>query len=278
MGGLKSAGGSLERWKEIVTRYTQCKLTFSEDKLVAFAGIARVVYEEHGFEYLAGMWKPWLIDLLPWHLDTNDKHHKPSPYRAPSWSWAAIDGTVYNGRLADPTGKYFAHVLEARVTPVGIDTFGQVENGTLELCCSHILPGRLSTLGGAGTFTISKIDYDVSVDMDYLRTSEWTDLATVLVPILMTSRGTSSVICLVLQSTGGARGEYYRVGSYHYFPQRYGLPWDNLSHGQRILFDLFYVCDQPRTILDELRAQAADLACEKQDSTHPDSPFVITII
>lgn len=281
MGGLANFCSVQDGWKEIVTLYTQCRLTFGDDKLVAFAGIARAVHESNGFEYLAGMWKPWLIDLLGWGVDPRDKYPKPSTYRAPSWSWAAIDGTVHCGRKHDPVSKYFAHVLDANATPAGIDPFAQVASGVLTLCCSYILPGRLCAQSGAGRFTIATINYEVQVDMDYVQTSILIDVATVIVPLHFASRSPGpGTRCLVLRPTGHARGEYFRIGFFIFFPKMYGEEYDDVNHGQRILFDLFWRPENSpcRQVFDDLRATMPELACEERDSTYPDAPFVVNVV
>jgi hypothetical protein len=51
-----------------VGRYTQCELT-KEDKLLAVSGIARLMHERFGDEYVAGLWKSLLLGGLCWRVD-----------------------------------------------------------------------------------------------------------------------------------------------------------------------------------------------------------------
>lgn len=153
-GGVTSIGKTLRDWEKIVTLYTSAKLTSAEDELVAIAGIARVAYETNSHEYIAGMWKPWLLKLLCW------RHHghlcpKPKVYRAPTWSWAAVDGeTRYNTNVIV---EEYTHVLHTNVIPAGTDSFGKIVAGVLTLCCSILIPGTLQ-------------EHDTEQDHDFIRT------------------------------------------------------------------------------------------------------------
>ncbi|KAI9054052.1 hypothetical protein LZ554_001223 [Drepanopeziza brunnea f. sp. 'monogermtubi'] len=86
-------------WKAIVEKYSLLKLTQAKEKLVALAGIAGQMYPLLGAPYVAGMWnnKHFTSQLL-WRVEP--RFHKgvfsypsrrPEVYRAPSFSWAAID-------------------------------------------------------------------------------------------------------------------------------------------------------------------------------------------
>jgi len=60
------------------------------DRLPALAGLAKALAERTGDEYLAGIWKKGLIEGLLWYGE-DDLLLTPT-YRAPSWSWASVDG------------------------------------------------------------------------------------------------------------------------------------------------------------------------------------------
>jgi hypothetical protein len=87
-------------WYDCVCMYTQCRLTESSDKLVAISGLAnnmrRVLYEtwpEKKHRYWFGLWEEDLRTALCW-IVSGDKKRSLS-YRAPSWSWASIDGIIH---------------------------------------------------------------------------------------------------------------------------------------------------------------------------------------
>ncbi|KAK4161800.1 heterokaryon incompatibility protein-domain-containing protein [Cladorrhinum sp. PSN259] len=82
-------------WFHIVGEYTQRLLTKGSDKLIAFSALAHRAKTITQFHYLAGLWEETLIYNLHWCLESN-RHRRPRPtsYRAPTWSWASIDGYV----------------------------------------------------------------------------------------------------------------------------------------------------------------------------------------
>jgi hypothetical protein len=53
--------------------------------------------ETTGDRYLAGLWKSHVIENLGWYVDQDkaDCCTRPLHYRAPSWSWASVDGPVH---------------------------------------------------------------------------------------------------------------------------------------------------------------------------------------
>lgn len=84
------------RWEKLVSQYSCTELTNPEDKLVALSGVAELFQQTFGNRYLAGLWFKWLERLLCWRRDL-EKEPKPRvkpKYRAPSWSWASIDGPI----------------------------------------------------------------------------------------------------------------------------------------------------------------------------------------
>lgn len=83
---------TFQTWKVLVEDYSKRSLTKPTDKLVAFAGIAKLFQEGTGDEYIAGLWKSRLVEMLNWRVTT------PGPgavdYLAPSWSWASVQSSV----------------------------------------------------------------------------------------------------------------------------------------------------------------------------------------
>jgi hypothetical protein len=88
----------LPTWYSVVAGYMTRKLTFPGDKLKAIAALADVYRMRTNNTYLAGLWKESLVRDLCWRvvvpdtLSTRSKWlYRPREYRAPSWSWAAVD-------------------------------------------------------------------------------------------------------------------------------------------------------------------------------------------
>jgi hypothetical protein len=87
-------------WLGLVEDYSQRTLGVLDDKLVAIAGLAEefdALWGKHIGTYLAGHWENYLVQSLCWWVSRDDPSQprpKPKIYRAPSWSWAAVDGGV----------------------------------------------------------------------------------------------------------------------------------------------------------------------------------------
>jgi hypothetical protein len=95
-------------WKHVVRSYTSCNLTFSGDKLIALSGIATAMQRGLDEKFLAGLWDATLVhnrpladlgDQLCWTAETGKKINgtlceRYEEYRAPSWSWASLDGII----------------------------------------------------------------------------------------------------------------------------------------------------------------------------------------
>ncbi|KAF4958748.1 hypothetical protein FSARC_10939 [Fusarium sarcochroum] len=96
---------TLSCWLRLVTAYSLRKASFENDKLNAVAGIASHPSFVSGLgpRYFAGIWEYKLARQLTWY--TSDWHrtlpegerftfHRPTTYRAPSWSWASLEGGI----------------------------------------------------------------------------------------------------------------------------------------------------------------------------------------
>ncbi|EON63210.1 hypothetical protein W97_02437 [Coniosporium apollinis CBS 100218] len=83
-----------KHWTHIVWKYSLCDLTKAEDKLIALSGLAQRVRERTGFQYLAGLWLPNVLFDLMWYTATYSEGTRSPEYRAPTWSWAVMDGPV----------------------------------------------------------------------------------------------------------------------------------------------------------------------------------------
>ena len=92
----------LELWTACVEDYSKRRLTVESDKLPAISGIARAFQAAGMGAYCAGLWATDLLVGLAWssayHIPRGGwrpTHERPREYRAPSWSWAAVDGGVH---------------------------------------------------------------------------------------------------------------------------------------------------------------------------------------
>lgn len=81
-------------WWSFILGYTRSKATKSSDRIIALQGIASRIQRATGQHYIAGM---WLNETLPASLlwsAASPSSMRPPIYRAPTWSWASIDGAI----------------------------------------------------------------------------------------------------------------------------------------------------------------------------------------
>jgi len=86
-------------WYRIVEEFTSRVLTYEDDKLPAIAGIAKRFGVAVDDSYHAGLWRQDLIRGLSWCAKDNTAICKARSPRAPSWSWASINGGVSYSHL-----------------------------------------------------------------------------------------------------------------------------------------------------------------------------------
>lgn len=125
------AGATPLDWFRVVERYSACRLTQDADKLVAISGIAKHFQQRSGVRYLAGLWADRAAKGLLWLARGPSLARRPG--RAPSWSWASVDGPIrYPSQLLDrpfrvlPTLEVVASVGNALDRPRHI--LGEPEN------------------------------------------------------------------------------------------------------------------------------------------------------
>jgi hypothetical protein len=92
-----------ELWKHWVESYSKMELTNSEDRLLALSGVAEMLnarLKETGTpdKYVAGLWQNFSASQLLWHVNQGEgenrqplENTRPAEYRAPSFSWAAVE-------------------------------------------------------------------------------------------------------------------------------------------------------------------------------------------
>lgn len=122
-------------WRQVIMYYTRGNLTNSGDKLVALSGLAKEWGQARGFpssSYLAGLWEPHLPYYLCWFTRSYFPSTRPAQYRAPSWSWASIDGQIQPSgpvpRANNPVG--LAQVVAAQTTLVNTTSRSSRSGGT----------------------------------------------------------------------------------------------------------------------------------------------------
>jgi hypothetical protein len=110
----KSRMSWIRAWTRLVQNYSERQLTKPEDKLPALSGLVETISRLSDDCYMAGHWLETVIETLAWRVYVYEPDHfcgdpshdallpppkkstvKSAPeYRAPSWSWAALDAHV----------------------------------------------------------------------------------------------------------------------------------------------------------------------------------------
>ena len=131
---------NLPKWHDILDDYTKRSLSFPLDKLTALSAIADLYKDHTGHTYLAGLWRETLIYDLCWS-NSGEPLPRSAEYRAPSWSWAAVDRSpipLRSTALYDPREERKYDKL-ALVVDVSIEqnppdtTFGKIYDGFLTI-------------------------------------------------------------------------------------------------------------------------------------------------
>ncbi|TGO43211.1 hypothetical protein BHYA_0002g00150 [Botrytis hyacinthi] len=140
-------------YQSMVMEYCTRALSYPNDKLPAFSGIAALLHKAVGGHYLAGIWSKLFRENLLWHNVGSTAPHKKQ-YRAPSWSWAVTDEEMllsYDNlsRLAstpyDPI--LLPHHIElSSENPYGAVKYAHIIVDTLTLKLIHLVNPESSPL------------------------------------------------------------------------------------------------------------------------------------
>ncbi|KAL1636617.1 hypothetical protein SLS58_009741 [Diplodia intermedia] len=127
-----------EHWFAIAAWYSSRQLTYGTDKLIALSGLAKVASSAGQVgRYFAGIWENDLCYGLLW-ICSGDCVQSPS-YRAPSWSWASIDGQIVWGDDRDRAElRPVFDFLDVDIELTGPDVFGGISSARLIISGSPV--------------------------------------------------------------------------------------------------------------------------------------------
>lgn len=133
-------------WDLIARAYGSTRLTMASDKLLALSGIAQHFETLIDDTYVVGMWRKHLASNLLWHVDKETQVDgspsiRPELYRAPSFSWASVDGKIITGPLVDHS-KLLIDVEDVQIEYVSENKTGLVKGGHIDLRCC-VLPFKM---------------------------------------------------------------------------------------------------------------------------------------
>ena len=120
-----------DRWRKMVRSYVELSLTYESDRLPALSGVAKQMLPIRKGRYLAGLWEDSLFEDLMWWVTETDspQARRPKEWRAPSWSWASIEGRILH-RIY-PIKTTHCTINEVEIVPAGQDPTGAVASGRL---------------------------------------------------------------------------------------------------------------------------------------------------
>jgi hypothetical protein len=209
-------------WWQLVTVYTRASLTKDGDKLVAISGVAKQMQNRFAETniYLAGLWKTNLVYQLPWSTSATEFGARPETYRAPSWSWASVDGVISSPHiLSSYRTQVLAQVLEAYTIPVA-DPMGQVRSGSIRLrgrLCRAALKMKGPLPLEISLYSLDKTTYlgGASLDTDAGWLGAGTEREVHCMPMFQerTSHG-REMNGVLIEPTNFKRGQFRRIGSF----------------------------------------------------------------
>ncbi|KAK1986953.1 heterokaryon incompatibility protein [Colletotrichum cereale] len=125
-------------WYDMVSAYSRRGITKSYDRLPALSGLAKVMEECTGQKYVAGLWESHLAYGLLWHRTEQWLRRPADGYRAPSWSWASLEGGVSVPEIASmlTSGnemEVVVDIVDVQTTALGLDPRGMLRSGHLTL-------------------------------------------------------------------------------------------------------------------------------------------------
>ncbi|KAI0152952.1 heterokaryon incompatibility protein-domain-containing protein [Xylariaceae sp. FL1272] len=198
---LRASNGRREHesWYGLIQEYCERDLTNGSDKLPALSGIAHAYSQRHDAEYVAGLWLDAIATGLLWHCRDAESLQRPATYRAPSWSWASVDGPVEFFSVSD--GLILGDAIEiydisGEVIPDGLDPFGKVRSG------------KLSLWGAVKTATLKTIYEDVNSDKTEKATARviFDEISAIGPATLDTPIPDGEVTCLLIATSYGSFG------------------------------------------------------------------------
>ena len=127
-------GGSSQaisnRWRSLVHEFTFLNLSKQRDRLPALEGLANL-FLPRKMQYLAGIWSDSICSDLLWEVE-GYIYPRPKTWRAPTWSWASIDGVIQY----DPdVTKYIlaCSIMDTDCKYVQSDSLGEVSTGFIRV-------------------------------------------------------------------------------------------------------------------------------------------------
>lgn len=161
-------GVVIEQWVSIVEAYSERALGVLDDRLNAIAGIAKMIHRTELGEYFGGLFGYKLLPQLMW---SRAKGQTPLPrpshgYRAPSWSWTAIDGQVTFKNFMWSQVEVTASLIECKIqTASEMEKYTKYTSGMLRLS-GAATPLELMTDPSTGELVVPQSHRGITLILD----------------------------------------------------------------------------------------------------------------
>ncbi|EPE35069.1 heterokaryon incompatibility protein [Glarea lozoyensis ATCC 20868] len=133
-GQTSSIAVTFDDWYSLIENYSGRFVTVWQDILPALSGLAHIFAQHIGSKYIAGLWGNDIIRGLLWrHHPAHAIQVQKQPYRAPSWSWAAVPGSTYWRTYYQFTKQPSFNIEAIDVMPSGADEMASVKHGKLSI-------------------------------------------------------------------------------------------------------------------------------------------------
>lgn len=127
--GGDSSTALFSAWRAVRAAYTGCQLTYFDDRLVAVSSLIQRIERLTSWKNLWGMWEDKLLDELLWFTDTPSDRPYTREYLAPTWSWAGLEGRVFEEMAlmprVGPSGEDLLPEWIGKVVETGMDEKGR---------------------------------------------------------------------------------------------------------------------------------------------------------
>lgn len=236
-------------WYRTVERYTARSITMQSDILPAIGGLASRFQPLVDDQYVAGLWEADLHHGMLWRVE-GPIIPGEQRFRAPSWSWAAINLTSIDFREAAKVleGRWQKDWFSIKSISVPLATsnpYGEVDGGELRV------EGYMRELQLTGPSVAGKVyEYRKNVllnplteeavgdiFLDYPRLSTDPPLRVWCMPVVYFGYGSGAVAtyCLALVAAGGAGEEdrFKRVGLANIITRQWDRDFFRVESGKR---------------------------------------------
>jgi hypothetical protein len=189
-------------WYIFIFSYTRSHLTRMSDRLIALQGLASQIASVTDRQYCAGLWIDKTLPLsLLWNA-YRPNTQRSEEYRAPTWSWASIDGSIGFKQIAQQlqtTARITIDIHGTEDLPDHQRHISRVPLANLKLS-GRLTPVNLYCLSSTGPLKLQRTNS--KVPLEDLAIAKLRDILPVLLIILPFVGIILPILALIIKSSG----------------------------------------------------------------------------